>query len=132
SRIGHQLEDLYTRLYHFLQSRNTPELDMVEGLMKYDYLLNQKYNPRKPWWEGRLQKEDRSSIYRDILENPSQLGNEFVSLQLNEKDLYKHTLLETLAFDLQIYLQNGEIHRKNSFILTFFSPSNEGTKIFSL
>ncbi|WP_442599265.1 B12-binding domain-containing radical SAM protein [Neobacillus sp. D3-1R] len=130
SRIGHQLEDLYTRLYQFLKTRNTADLDVIEGLMKYDYLLNQKYNPRKPWWEGRLQKEDRSVIYRDILENPESLGSDFVSLQLNEKELYKHTLLETLSFDLQRYLQEGIIKRKDSFILTFFSPSNEGTKIF--
>jgi anaerobic magnesium-protoporphyrin IX monomethyl ester cyclase len=132
SRIGHQLEDLFTRLYKFLDSKNIEDLDIVEGLMKYDYLLHQKFNPRKPWWEARLDKSERSYLYKQIINKPEQLGEEFVSLNLNEKELYKHTLLENISFDLQKYLLTGEIERTNNYLITFFHPSNERTKIFSL
>jgi anaerobic magnesium-protoporphyrin IX monomethyl ester cyclase len=132
SRIGHQLEDLFTRLYLFLASKQIRNLEIVEGLMKYDYLLNQKHNPRKPWWEERLDKSRRSVLYKQIIENPERLGEEFVSLNLNEKDLYKYTLLENLSFDLEEYLTNQRIVRKDSVLVVFFSPSNQGTKIFNL
>jgi anaerobic magnesium-protoporphyrin IX monomethyl ester cyclase len=132
SRIGHQLEDLFTRLYLFLASKQIQNLEIVEGLMKYDYLLNQKHNPRKPWWEERLDKSRRSVFYKQIIENPDRLGEDFVSLNLNEKDLYKYTLLENLSFDLDEYLTNKRIVRKDSVFVVFFSPSNHGTKIFNL
>jgi anaerobic magnesium-protoporphyrin IX monomethyl ester cyclase len=131
SRIGHQLEDLFTRLYQFLKSKNITDLDIVEGLLKYDYLLHQKFNPRKPWWEVRLDKEQRSALYKQIIANPEQLGSELVGLNLNEKEMYKHTLLENISFDLRHYLFNGEVIRKDSILLAYFNPSNEGTKIFS-
>ncbi|MHC0038657.1 B12-binding domain-containing radical SAM protein [Pseudoneobacillus sp. C159] len=131
SRIGHQLEDLFTRLYQFLAAKQIEDLDIIEGLMKYDYLLNQKFNPRKPWWETRLDKSDRSAIYRKILEEPLVFGEQFHSLKLNEKELYKHTLLENLSFDLKNYLINRKINRTNSILLAYFSPANQKTKIFS-
>jgi anaerobic magnesium-protoporphyrin IX monomethyl ester cyclase len=131
SRIGHQLEDLYTRLYQFLSTKKIQDLDIVEGLMKYDYLLHQKFNPRKPWWEARLDKGERSASYRQIIAEQELLGREFVELNLNEKELYKHTLLENLSFDLNKYLEYGEISRTNTILVAFFSPSNEKTKIFS-
>ncbi|MFD2443291.1 B12-binding domain-containing radical SAM protein [Bacillus sp. CGMCC 1.16607] len=131
ARIGHQLEDLFTRLYQFLQAKRIPDLAIVEGIMKYDYLLHQKFNPRKPWWEARLDKVQRSSIYKQIIDNPLLLGEEFAHLHLNEKELYKHTLLENISFNLQNYLQNGEIVQTEAILLIFFSPNNEGAKIFS-
>lgn len=129
SRIGHQLEDLFKRLYQFLSYKNIQDLDIIEGLLKYDYLKNQKFNPRKPWWEDRLDKGERSNLYNKILHQPEKLGEEFTSLKLNEKELYKHTLLENISFDLQRYLENGDIIKNRSILLAFFS--NEKTKIFS-
>jgi anaerobic magnesium-protoporphyrin IX monomethyl ester cyclase len=131
SRIGHQLEDLYTRLYRFLAAKNIKDLDIVEGLMKYDYLLHQKFNPRKPWWEARLDKGERSTTYKQIIAEPEQLGVGFVELNLNEKELYKHTLLENLSFDLKKYLEFGEIIRIDTIMMAYFSPANDQTKIFS-
>jgi anaerobic magnesium-protoporphyrin IX monomethyl ester cyclase len=131
SRIGHQLEDLYTRLYQFLAAKKIQDLDIVEGLMKYDYLSQQKFNPRKPWWEARLDKGERSTTYKEILANPEQLGAEFVKLNLNEKELYKHTLLENLSFDIKRYLEAGEINRIETILMAYFSPANDHTKIFS-
>lgn len=130
SRIGHQLEDLFRRLYSFLESKNVDDIDIIAGLMKYDYLINHKYKPRKPWWEQSSNKQTRTGIYKQIVEYPSLLGQTFLDLALEEKDLYKHTMIEDLAFDLSSYLSSGNIVRIPSSLLAYFDPANKGTIIF--
>ena len=132
SRIGHQLEDLFRRLEQFLAARNTDQLKNVLGLMKLDYFKNQKYKPRKPWWEASLDKQERSRIYEEVLQNPEHLSTGFKDLQLNEKEIFKHTLIEELPFDLENYLANGTIIEKPSIMLAYFDPSGKGSSIFSL
>src|SRR5690606_19184980 len=87
-RIGHQLEDLFTRLREFLQSMELFTSE-VESVMKYDYLMNQRYKPRKLWWEPSLTKQDRSLLYQKLLEDPLLLGTSFAKLNLTEKEIYK-------------------------------------------
>lgn len=130
-RIGHQLEDLFRRLYDFLETKNLPEINIIQSLMKIDYLSKTKYKPRKPWWEPTLDKKHRSTIYQSILQTPSSLGEEYVSLNFNEKELYKHTILEDLAFDLKEYLRTGEIRAKNTIVLVYFDPTNEKSSFFN-
>ncbi|MEH7012956.1 B12-binding domain-containing radical SAM protein [Neobacillus niacini] len=132
SRIGHQLEDLFRRLFSFLEYRSVRDLDIIAGLMKYDYLLNHKYKPRKPWWEQTYNKKTRAEIYKQIVENPSLLGQTFLDLDLDEKELYKHTMIEDLSFDLSVYLSSGEIVNRPSNLLAYFDPSIKGTLIFSI
>ncbi|OIK14492.1 radical SAM protein [Bacillus sp. MUM 13] len=131
SRIGHQLEDLFRRLYQFLQDKKIAELDIAVGFMKYDYFNTQKYKPRKPWWEQSFEKAERTAIYETILHNGSILGEGYQSLQLNEKDLYKHTMLEEIPFNLNEYLKNGSIVRERGIMLSYFDPSGIGSSIFS-
>lgn len=129
SRIGHQLEDLFRRLQQFLEIKKCMETEIAIGLMKYDYLHNQKYKPRKPWWD-QAQKHERNPIYEKISGEPEQLGTDFLALQLHEKDLRKHTMIEELPFDLQSYLDTGKIIHKPSTILSYFDPSGKGSTIF--
>jgi anaerobic magnesium-protoporphyrin IX monomethyl ester cyclase len=131
SRIGHQLEDLFRRLYAFLEHKNVNDLDVIVGLMKYDYLKNHKYKPRKPWWEASFDKEKRTKIYKHISEYPSILEQPFVDLGLDEKDLYKHTMLEEISFDLTLYQSTGKITKQSSCLLAFFDPTKGRTLIFS-
>ncbi|MDR7076505.1 radical SAM superfamily enzyme YgiQ (UPF0313 family) [Neobacillus niacini] len=131
ARIGHQLEDLFRRLFSFLESRSMIDLDIITGLMKYDYLINHKYKPRKPWWEQSFDKKTRTEIYKQIVENPSLLGQTYLELELDEKDLYKHTMIEELSFDLSVYLSSGIIEKRPSNLLAYFDPANNGTLIFS-
>ncbi|MDQ0198366.1 B12-binding domain-containing radical SAM protein [Neobacillus ginsengisoli] len=131
SRIGHQLEDLFRRLSSFLKEQSVNDLDFIMGLMKYDYLKNHKYKPRKPWWEATFNKEKRVQLYKQIIENPSLLGKSFMELELDEKDLFKHTILEELTFDLTKYLSSGKIENQSSCLLAYFDPINEKTLIFS-
>jgi anaerobic magnesium-protoporphyrin IX monomethyl ester cyclase len=121
SRIGHQLEDLYRRLNTFLQSAQIKDFDVIQGIMKYDYLSKQKYKPRKPWWEQSLAKNERSHFYQAILQNPSVLGD----INLQEKELYKHTLLEPLPFNIEHYFIKDEILREPSLLLVYFNPVTE-------
>jgi anaerobic magnesium-protoporphyrin IX monomethyl ester cyclase len=130
SRIGHQLEDLFRRLFSFLESKFVSDIDIITGLMKYDYLINHKYKPRKPWWEQSSNKQTRTEIYKQIIENSSLLGQTYLDLALEEKDLYKHTMIEELSFDLSAYLSSGSIVRMPSNLLAYFDPANKGTIIF--
>ncbi|KAF0824860.1 B12-binding domain-containing radical SAM protein [Cytobacillus firmus] len=131
SRIGHQLEDLFKRLFEFLQSKEIADLDIAEGLMKFDYISKQKYKPRKPWWQPSFEKSERSKLYQSLLENPNQLGENFLTLQLNEKEIYKHTLSERLSFDIERYINEGIIEKKDSVLLAYFDSSSETVSIFS-
>jgi anaerobic magnesium-protoporphyrin IX monomethyl ester cyclase len=131
SRIGHQLEDLFRRLYSFLEYRSVSELDIIAGLMKFDYLINHKYKPRKPWWEQSFTKQTRTEIYKHIVENPSILGQTYLDLGLDEKDLYKHTMIEELSFNLSEYLLSGKVLKIPSNLIAYFDPANKGTLIFS-
>ncbi|MCM3705860.1 MULTISPECIES: B12-binding domain-containing radical SAM protein [Cytobacillus] len=131
SRIGHQLEDLFKRLFEFLQTKEIDDLDIAEGLMKFDYISKQKYKPRKPWWQPSFEKSERSKLYQSLLENPNQLGEGFLSLQLNEKEIYKHTLSERLSFDIERYINEGIIEKKDSVLLAYFDSGSETVSIFS-
>ncbi|MGG1616543.1 B12-binding domain-containing radical SAM protein [Paenibacillus sp. NRS-1781] len=84
-KIGHQLEDLFTRLQSFLESRGTKRMDMVLGLMKLDYFLNHKYKPRKIWWEHALEKDDWSSYMKMALQHPDALLSPVVADFVAEK-----------------------------------------------
>ncbi|MFC0417171.1 B12-binding domain-containing radical SAM protein [Cytobacillus solani] len=133
SRIGHQLEDIFKRLYEFLETKDIEDLDVIEGLMKYDYLSRQKYKPRKPWWgpSASYDKAERSIIYQSIIQTPTQLGQNFVDLGLTEKDLFKHTLIERLTFDLDKYFSEGKIEKRGTTILSYFDSNTEKTIIYS-
>lgn len=121
SRIGHQLEDLFRRLDDFLRFANVKNLNIVRDLMKYDYLAKQKFKPRKPWWEPTLTKSERSSYYQAILQNTSVLQG----IELDEKDLYKHTLLEPLSFAIEQYLINDEVVCEPTLLFVYFNQTGD-------
>ncbi|MBW3114112.1 MULTISPECIES: B12-binding domain-containing radical SAM protein [Bacillaceae] len=120
SRIGHQLEDLFRRLHEFISTETSFHIPVIESLMKLDYLENQKYKPRKPWWTHELTKDERSTIYQSLLASPVIAGEGFESLNLNEKELYKHTLLET------IQSKSGQ----EQYVLAYFEPSSGQSTVF--
>ncbi|USK30188.1 B12-binding domain-containing radical SAM protein [Bacillus sp. CMF21] len=121
-RIGHQLEDLFKRLFTFLSSHYREEAAIAEGFMKFDYLSSQKHKPRKPWWDDMLSKTERSKLYQTILSNPGILGEEFEKKAFAEKDLYKHTVLDKVPFQLDTYLKTGELIMGESIVLVHYDP----------
>ncbi|WP_379969015.1 B12-binding domain-containing radical SAM protein [Ectobacillus sp. sgz5001026] len=132
SRIGHQLEDLFTRLYDFLEMKQVTQLSTVKGFMKIDYLRSHKYKPRKPWWEERVSKEQLAVLYEEIAAQPHLLGEDFASIDLSEKDLYKHTVLEFISFDYLTFLQTGTIVSEPSIILAYYNPKTLQCEIYSM
>lgn len=119
SRIGHQLEDLFTRLLSFLEQRGSVPIDIVMSLMQLDYLKAQQFQPRKIWWQNRAPKNALKVIFKTLQENPEIAGKPFADMHLSEKDLYKHALLTPFDIDFSAY-QNGEIKRQKGYLLTFF------------
>ncbi len=126
SRIGHQLEDLYNRLVQFLNEKEVRNRELAEGLMKYDYLLNHRYKPRKAWWgtSSSLSRQERSEIYSKINDNPTLAGRAFDQLGLSERDLYKHTVVERFPFLLGKFMESGKIIPQNSYGLIYYEPSS--------
>lgn len=120
SRIGHQLEDLFKRLLAFLSTREDVPMAIVMSLMQLDYLQAQQFQPRKLWWETTLPSQQRSQFYLQLQENPLIAGEHFANLQLNQKDLHKHTLLIPFHFDFPHYEKTGQIIPKTSYLLTYF------------
>lgn len=121
-KIGHQLEDLFTRLRDFLMHRETKNMHVIEGLMKLDYFLGHKYKPRKIWWDFTLEKSEQNAYLRLLAEQPELVSGDFQSLRINEKDLHKHAMLEVLPFALQTYLQSGVIDESSKELLVVHFP----------
>lgn len=106
-KIGHQLEDLFTRLKSFLEYRGVQHMEIILGLMKLDYFLNHKYKPRKIWWDSRLSKEDWNVYLKMLIERPSEVSQEFAALALQERELQKHMIVDILPFNLEEVIQSG-------------------------
>ncbi|MGE7624834.1 B12-binding domain-containing radical SAM protein [Viridibacillus sp. NPDC096237] len=124
SRIGHQLEDLFNRLLQFLHDRGGANLEFVTNLMQLDYLAVQQYQPRKIWWDKRVTKEESKKLFQQLRENPAIAGEEFASYQLNEKELYKHTLLVPFSLNFEA-LENGKLAAQSGYLLTYFRKDNK-------
>src|SRR5690606_36315252 len=73
-RIGHQLEDLFTRLKEFLLDQDPADFDVVEGLMKLDYFMNHKYKPRKIWWDFTMDKAEQASVLKRLADAPERVS----------------------------------------------------------
>ena len=99
--------------------------------MKYDYLKNHKHKPRKPWWDEKRTKKEQSAIYQTILKQPSILGSTYEANPLNEKELYKHTVLEMIPFDLAAYQETGSFTQEPSILLAYYNPSTNEPTIFT-
>ncbi|GGG04652.1 B12-binding domain-containing radical SAM protein [Paenibacillus abyssi] len=136
-KIGHQLEDLFTRLWSFLTERASTiegikdrlQLDVALGLMKYDYFRNHNYKPRKIWWDVALDKDEWSSWMRKLAERPENVPGGFSKLAVGEKELHKHAVIEKLPFDLDAYISSGTIDLETeSLLIMYYRPDAAGSR----
>lgn len=132
AKIGHQLEDLFLRLYQFLETKASRSLPIIKGLMIYDYLSNHKHKPRKTWWTFTLTKQEQSHILGRLAEQPQLLDGSFATLGLSQKDLHKHTMIEVLPFNIKQYLQTKEIEMEDTLLVAYFDPKEQRTQLFSM
>ncbi|NGQ94457.1 B12-binding domain-containing radical SAM protein [Brevibacillus sp. SYP-B805] len=108
-RMGHQLEDLFTRLRTFLRHGQFVGREHVESLMKLDYLRNQKHRPRKVWWEEPLEKRELQAIHDAVLAERDRLPGDFAEHVLAEKEYFKHTMAAGVTFDIGHWMATGEV-----------------------
>jgi anaerobic magnesium-protoporphyrin IX monomethyl ester cyclase len=127
SRIGHQLEDLFSRLDQFLQVRNTKNLAVIRGLMMVDFFENHKHKPRKTWWDFSLTKEEQSRFLTILAEKPSSVSRAFASFALSEKELHKHTMIEKIPF----YLTEDGLTETPSLLIAYFNPKTNQSQVFT-
>lgn len=136
-KIGHQLEDLFTRLQEFLNARGTQQMATIEGLMKLEYFLNHRYKPRKIWWDVSFDKKQQAELMRIAAEHIERLSQctglsmkevpHIKEYNLTERELHKHAVVEVLPFDLQRYLQDGVILQEETLLLVYYAPDGQGS-----
>lgn len=116
-RIGHQLEDLFVRIWSFLKEDANPalDLDVTLGLLKIDYFLQHKYKPRKIWWEDRMDKDAWSGHLKAAAER----------LGLDQRELAKKAVLEYVPFDYAAWSGEGRIDRENGTLLAVLYGGEE-------
>jgi radical SAM superfamily enzyme YgiQ (UPF0313 family) len=109
SRIGHQLEDLFIRLWSFLEADRPAGLDrdLALALMKIDYYLQHKYKPRKIWWEQRLDKKEWTNGLKWAAKE----------LGMDERELQKQAVLDLLPFDYGVWAREGRVDRSSATLL---------------
>lgn len=132
SKIGHQLEDLFTRLLQFLQQYNVKDLDIIQALMKYDYFMHYKYKPRKVWWTNELSKAERTEVFQRVSQSPELISLQFAALGLGEQELHKHVMIEALPIDLDTYLETGLVHKKPTWLLVYYDTRQVQALPFTL
>ncbi|HIW35285.1 MAG TPA: B12-binding domain-containing radical SAM protein [Candidatus Paenibacillus intestinavium] len=132
-KIGHQLEDLFSRLWSYLvyaQDIEGHQLDLpvIQGLMKLDYYRNHRYKPRKVWWDSIMEKSEWSSWMKKLVDRPEQVNERFACYRFNERDLQKHVVLEKVPFNLSHYLETGEVVVEGESLLIAMYIQEQGEK----
>ncbi|MFD1886079.1 B12-binding domain-containing radical SAM protein [Paenibacillus wenxiniae] len=107
-KIGHQLEDLFTRLQAFLQQHGLQQPGIVQGLMKLDYLLNHRQKPRKIWWDDAPDRDTVSRYLQERVRHSEGWPVAWSGAGMNERELHKHIVVEELPFRLDAVLA-GEL-----------------------
>ena len=132
SRIGHQLEDLFTRLQSFLQVQQLEGLDHVVSLMKFDFLSNQKHRPRKLWWEDVMEKEEMQETFSTVYGQRDRLREDFAEHASVEKDYFKHTLATKVSFDIEAWLKTGEVIEGDFTLVVYYPYKDELQNAFTI
>lgn len=122
SRIGHQLEDLYTRLADFLAAEGQAEMDVILSLMKLDYLAHHKFRPRKIWWSEDIEAGELTIIEDLLLKNPEIIGDEFSS-NLNPRNIRKMTFITPISIQPD-HTEVGHIDKSDGYLVALFVPGS--------
>lgn len=130
SRMGHQLEDLFTRVHYFLGNRQITDFDHVTSLLKFDYLWNAKHRPRKIWWDDEVQKRDLQAVHHAVMEQAGRLRHDFAEHAMHEKDYAKHTMMARVSFDIERYLADGKIVAGDFDLVVYYPYQEQLTNTF--
>ncbi|EPZ45238.1 MULTISPECIES: B12-binding domain-containing radical SAM protein [Alicyclobacillus] len=99
--IGHQLDDLYTRLDEFLETTCEPaQRQAANAYMIYDFLLQHRVRPHKVWWQKTVRRADRARLIGEIGTQTQVFGDALNHLSLNPSALEKHSVIELLPWHI--------------------------------
>lgn len=122
-RIGHQLEDLFTRLQAFLDTRELKRPAVVESLMKYDFLRNHKRKPRKVWWTYDAAANELDRRMKVLAQQPELVGEAFAAHGLDVKQLAKHTIADVLPVDvLRVGTEDAYTESGPVLLVVYYNP----------
>lgn len=124
-RIGHQLEDLFVRLWSFLRDDANPSLDpeLALGLLKIDYFLQHKYKPRKVWWEERM---DKAAWTAELKRAAGHFGTD-------ERELAKKAALTKVPFDYELWRSEGRLSfERGTLLVVVYGGEESPPKLVAL
>ncbi|WHT46866.1 B12-binding domain-containing radical SAM protein [Sporosarcina thermotolerans] len=124
SRIGHQLQDLYTRLESFLLEFGKADMEIVQSLMKIDYLAHHTFQPRHIWWKDDFDADTLTGIERLILNDAELLERTVTPTKLTERNIRKHTFITPVAIRPNETNEN-EFIKEDGYLVTFFCRGQE-------
>ena len=103
--------------------RAPEHLERVTTLMKIDYLSKSKKKPRTVWWSDRLEKEEEIALLKLVNDNPHLLGEAYQALNLSERDLHKHTVIDLIPGTIE-----GLDH--TNILLVYYHPKTNERDVF--
>ncbi len=116
AKIGHQLEDLFTRLHSFIKGKNFPQASQIVSLMKYDYLMNHKQKPRKKWWSDTIDKNEKRHVYTAV--KSTDLPDHIQ--QLSEREWFKNIIVEHVSLNVTKYAKTKEIDETGCYLIVYY------------
>ncbi|MFC5602883.1 B12-binding domain-containing radical SAM protein [Sporosarcina koreensis] len=119
SRIGHQLQDLYTRLEGFLLEYGKADMKIVRSLMKIDYLAHHTFQPRHIWWNDDMEPDTLAAIERAVLDDKVLLEQMATPTRLTERNIRKHTFITPVSVKPTDIYEHGT-EKEDGYLVTFF------------
>lgn len=124
SRIGHQLQDLYTRLEEFLITSGNGDIDIIRSLMKFDYLAHHTFQPRHIWWDDEFDQDVLAGLERSVLRDAQLLDSISTPTRLTERNIRKHTFITPVKARTSSE-DNSTIIKKEGYLVTFFNKGQQ-------
>lgn len=124
SRIGHQLQDLYTRLEEFLITSGNGDIDIIRSLMKFDYLAHHTFQPRHIWWDDEFDQDVLAGLERSVLRDAQLLDSISTPTRLTERNIRKHTFITPVKARTSLE-DNSTIIKKEGYLVTFFNKGQQ-------
>ncbi len=132
SLIGYQLEELFGRLYQFLEQEDLVKIEFIYDLMKYEFFTHFKHKPRRVWWPYIFDRKMQSARLEELVAHPELAekveidqqidpsSSSFANLKLTKQEMEKHIMIDQLKYDLPHYLKSGEVRKQSLLHLIYF------------
>ena len=124
SRIGHQLEDLFTRLDGFLKTavRTQGSYETARSYMICDFLMQHRIRPHKVWWDRDLHRKDRAQALSEVYLHPEWFGEAYQNLNLTKEILEKHTVIERVPVLVDLDNPSRKPELVPGWVLCYYPP----------